>query len=382
MQSPPGDCIVTFVKRRRVLLIGPLPRLIGGDSVATQNLARSRYWGDAGLELAIVNTAVRDRIRTAEERLSWGDLFRFKRIMIQSIWVLPRVSMVLLWCNSRFLCTAGPVIILISLAVRRPVIVKMFGTSLPQHLARLPRPLRAFVLSMLKRARCVLPETQALADELITRWHVPASRVLLFPNFVLDRDIGRRPHGKRFNGNCVFMGQIREEKGVFDIIRVLRERKDFKCDFFGPIIERDRKMFEDQIAGNDRVRYGGVVEPSVVVDTMRAYDVLLLPTRSPGEGYPAVILQAFAAGIPVIASAWKSIPDVVKDGVTGILIPPGSPGSIADALEKLSLDGELYSSIAENAFARAGTFSEKAVVQDILVTKVLDILSSCSNQEE
>ena len=136
-------------------------------------------------------------------------------------------------------------------------------------------------------------------------------------------------------------------------------------------------MFEDQIAGSDRVRYRGVVEPSAVAHTMSAYDVLLLPTQSPGEGYPAVVLQAFAAGIPVIASAWKSIPDLVKDGVTGILIPPGSPGSIIDALEKLSLDGALYSSIAENAFASAGTFSEKAVVRDILVTKVRDILSIC-----
>jgi glycosyltransferase involved in cell wall biosynthesis len=339
---------------------------------------QSKYWKDAGIELSVVNSAVRDRIRTAEERLSWGDLFRFKRIVIQSIAVLPRVSIVLLWCNSRFLCTAGPALILLSLAARRPIIVKMFGTGLPRYLAKLPGPLRAILLSILKRARYVLPETQAFADELIKRWQMPPSRVLLFPNFVPDRDIGRHPGGKRFTGNCIFLGQIREEKGVFDIIRALRDRNDFRCDFFGPIIERDRKIFEDQIAGSDRMRYRGVVEPSAVVDTMGAYDVLLLPTHHLGEGYPAVVLQAFAAGIPVIASAWKSIPDLVTDKVTGILIPPSSPGSIIHALEELSLDGELYSSIAKNAFACAETFSERAVVQDTLVTKVRDILFNSS----
>jgi glycosyltransferase involved in cell wall biosynthesis len=375
LQPPLAGCIVAFVKRIRVLLVGPLPRLIGGDSVATLNLVRSRYWKDAGIEIVVVNTGVRDRIRTSDERLSRGELFRFTRIMMQSIRALPRVRIVMLWCNSRFLCTAGPVIILMSLVSRRPVIVKMFGTSLPRHIARLPGPWRALVLSMLARARSILPETHALADELIERWRVPAPRVLLFPNFVPDRDIERRSGAKRFTGNCIFMGQIREEKGVFDIIRALRDRKDFRCDFYGPVIERDRKMFEDQIAGSEGVRYRGVVEPSAVVDAMGSYDVLLLPTRSPGEGYPAVVLQAFAAGIPVIASAWKSIPDLVQDGVTGILIPPGSPKSIIDALEKLSLDGKLYSSIVENACAFAETFSEKAVVRDILVAKVLDILA-------
>ncbi len=363
------------VKKRRVLLIGPLPRLIGGDSVATLNLARSRYWNDAGIELIVVNTGVRDRIRTAEERLSWGELFRFARIMMQTVRALSRADAVLLWCNSRFLCTAGPFIVLVSLAARRPVIVKMFGTALPRHLETLPGPWRILVCAALAKVRSVLPETRALADELIERWRVPASRVLLFPNFVPERDIERRSRGRRFAGNCVFVGQIREEKGIFDIIRALRERTDFSCDFYGPVIQRDRKMFEDQIAGSDHLRYRGIMEPSAVVDAMGAYDVLLLPTRSPGEGYPAVVLQAFAAGVPVIASAWKSIPDLIEDGVTGILIPPHSPESIVGALEKLSRDGGLYSSIAENALASAETFSEKAVVRDILVTKVLDILS-------
>lgn len=375
MQAFAADRIVACMGYRRVLLIGPLPRLIGGDSVATLNIARSRHWEDAGIELAVVNTGVKDRIRTTEERLGMGELLRFLRIMGECIGALSRAEAVLLWSNSRFLCTAGPFIILASRAARRPVFVKMFGTSLPEHLAKLPGLWRALVLSAIGKTRYALPETRALADNLAERWKVPRSRMLLFPNFIPDRDLERRPMRKRFTGNCVFVGQIREEKGVFDILDALGRRPDFRCDFYGPIIERDRSAFEAHLAGNGRARYRGIADPSSVVETMSAYDALLLPTHLQSEGYPGVLLQAFVAGVPVIASAWLSIPDLVADGATGILIAPNSPQAIVDALERLWRDEATYSSIAERAFASAERFSEKAVVRDILVKEVLDALA-------
>jgi glycosyltransferase involved in cell wall biosynthesis len=202
-----------------------------------------------------------------------------------------------------------------------------------------------------------------------------ASRVVHFPNFIPDAACRPDYRRKRFAGACVFVGQIKRRKGVFDIAEALRGRDGFRCDFYGPIVERDRVAFMDALSGAGNCAYRGTVEPDNVIETIGRYDVLLLPSYHPGEGYPAVVLQAFAAGVPVIASDWRDIPEIVEDGVTGILVPPEAPARIGEALRRLAADGDLYESMAANAFAFSRGFSEKAVVNDILVAKVSDLLS-------
>jgi glycosyltransferase involved in cell wall biosynthesis len=88
-----------------------------------------------------------------------------------------------------------------------------------------------------------------------------------------------------------------------------------------------------------------------------------------------VILQAFAAGVPVIASDWKDIPEMVEDGVTGILVPPKAPARIREALHRFAADVDLHASMAAAAFAYSRDYSEKRVVDDILVARVSRLLS-------
>jgi glycosyltransferase involved in cell wall biosynthesis len=64
---------------------------------------------------------------------------------------------------------------------------------------------------------------------------------------------------------------------------------------------------------------------------------VLASTRT--EGVPQSLLQAFAAGVPVVASAIGGIPEVVTDGQTGILVPPGDAAALARAIESVLSDG-------------------------------------------
>jgi glycosyltransferase involved in cell wall biosynthesis len=71
-----------------------------------------------------------------------------------------------------------------------------------------------------------------------------------------------------------------------------------------------------------------------VMEVLDAADVLLHPSRV--DAFPGALLQALAAGVPVVASAVGGIPEIIKDGVDGVLTPPSDgPQALADALEPL-----------------------------------------------
>ena len=79
-------------------------------------------------------------------------------------------------------------------------------------------------------------------------------------------------------------------------------------------------------------------------------DVFCLPSIY--EGLPLAILEAMAAGLPVVATAVSGNPEAVEDGVTGLLVPPESATALADALITLLADPERRRAMGEAARAR------------------------------
>ena len=71
------------------------------------------------------------------------------------------------------------------------------------------------------------------------------------------------------------------------------------------------------------------------------------------EAFGLVIAEAMATGCPVVASQIGAVPELVVDGVTGLLVPPGDSDAIAGALERLAMDPELRNRLGEAARKRA-----------------------------
>jgi glycosyltransferase involved in cell wall biosynthesis len=357
-------------KEMRGLVVGPFPPPIGGDTVLTANLFKSRYWRDHGARLERVDVSPGAGIRVPDERLHRRDVQRGARILFEVLWKLPRTDFVLLWGNSRFISTVGLAIVCACAALRRPVFVKPFGSSLGERISHTPSPWREVILSVLRRSTLLLPETRSLASEFVEQLTFPKERVLWLPSFLPDAALGGARPARRFTGKCAFFGHVKKEKGVFDIVDALRVRPALSCDFYGPLLDRDREAFLSEISKTPNLGYRGVLESSQVRDAMRRYDALLLPTYHSGEGYPAVVLEAFASGLPVVASRWRSLPEIIEDGVNGLLVPPQAPHRLREALDRLAVDAPLYEALSANAFERAKSFSESSIVDGVLIPNV------------
>ncbi|MDP3741434.1 MAG: glycosyltransferase family 4 protein [bacterium] len=89
----------------------------------------------------------------------------------------------------------------------------------------------------------------------------------------------------------------------------------------------------------------------------------LLPTfdiyvcSSAKEGFPYSILEAMAAGVPIVSTAVGGIPEAVEDGKDGLLVPPGSPQNLAEAIIKIIKNPELAANLARNAAKKVQDFS-------------------------
>lgn len=150
----------------------------------------------------------------------------------------------------------------------------------------------------------------------------------------------------------VCVASLEEVKGhrfLVEACRLLRERGiSFRCHLIGdgPV----RLEIMNQIHASDLeehvVLHGGVPRKRVA-EMLTSVDAAVLashPTpEGKREGIPVALMEAMASGLPVVATAITGIPELVDDGVTGILVPSGDPVALADGLERLARDAELRS---------------------------------------
>jgi glycosyltransferase involved in cell wall biosynthesis len=132
----------------------------------------------------------------------------------------------------------------------------------------------------------------------------------------------------------VMVGRLQAPKDPITLVRALAlvRAVDFEAVLVGEGPER--AAVEDEIG---RLGVGSSVrllgERTDVAELLATADVFVLSTRS--EGLPLSVLEAMAAGLPVIASNVGGIPELVVDGVSGVLVPPGDPNALAEAIEGL-----------------------------------------------
>lgn len=175
----------------------------------------------------------------------------------------------------------------------------------------------------LKRCKCILVETSFLKENLLKKYNI--SNVLLFPNFRQHNFVPKLSACDENNFKIVFMARIMLEKGIDYIFNFAKSIDDndlanrISIDFYGQINKSDEQYFLSNVAKFRFMSYKGVVEPKAVFETVSHYDLLVLPTFYEGEGFPGTIIDSYIAGVPVLVSNWKQLPEFVEINKTGFL---------------------------------------------------------------
>ncbi|MFQ5667444.1 MAG: glycosyltransferase [Candidatus Binatia bacterium] len=140
------------------------------------------------------------------------------------------------------------------------------------------------------------------------------------------------------------VGRLVEKKGLallVDACRTLRSRGyGFCCELVGAGPEEAALRARIAAAGlQGRVRLAGVLTTEQVAARLQAATVVALPCIVAQDGnvdaLPTVLLEAMATGRAVVSTRLSGIPEIVVDGETGLLVPPGDAGALADALAEL-----------------------------------------------
>ncbi|MCY1274587.1 Glycogen synthase [compost metagenome] len=154
----------------------------------------------------------------------------------------------------------------------------------------------------------------------------------------------------------LYVGSWMVRKGVDLLAPIMRSLGgDFVLHYTGgPIAEKDKPTMPPNMI--DIGRLSG----DEVVAAMQQADAFLFPSRS--EGLPLALMEAMACGLPVIVADAASLPEVVDEGVTGMLCPRDDVGAFATAARRLVSDAELARSMSAAAFATAAQHFDLAVM--------------------
>lgn len=223
---------------------------------------------------------------------------------------------------------------------------------------------RLLVAALGRGARRVLAVSAAVRAAWVAAG-VPAERVEVVPNGVdVERFARPRAPGERERLRAALgwppaatvvltVGALRPEKGTADLLAAFAALAPgapaLRLAVAGDGPERGALEAAARAAGvAERVSFLGLRRD--VDDLLAAADVFALASRV--EAYPTVLLEALAAGVPVVATATGGVPEIVIEG-TGLLAPAGAPAELAAALGRLAAEPELARALAARGRARA-----------------------------
>lgn len=333
-------------KTIRLLVLGPLPPPYTGTTSLLKYLVDDLEQ-EPSVELHVLNTL-------GLRGTGIKGIIRFVRLMVLMISKGIRCDLLTLHCSTTGLHVIGTAALMTAWLTNKPLIVRKFAGD--DHRETLSRGAALLADTVLKHADLYLAETHALVRIAQQRgcryveWY-PNSR----PDSQLLRSQERR-RGRRCT-RFVFVGRVCEAKGMLVLAAAANELPPgLTIDVYGPWAD---DLEKDIFAGCPNVAYRGALDPSEIVRTFQQYDASILPTHYRGEGYPGAILESYIAGLPVIATRWQAIPEIVDDSV-GILIEPRDSQDLARAMMTLADNPELFQRLCAGTREKAQFFTTQA----------------------
>lgn len=259
-----------------------------------------------------------------------------------------------------------PLVVIYNLLFRRRIHYVVIGGWLAELLQR-----NRWLLPFAKRLHMIYPETQNMKTALAA---LGLHRVKVMPNckplHILSADelAGCNLRPMRF---CIF-SRITPTKGIDDAVQAVSLANEkagstiATLDLYGNVEEADRAWFETlQTKIPNFVKYCGKVAFDKSVYTLKEYTALLFPTYYPGEGLAGTVIDAFAAGLPVIASDWHDNANIITDGKNGFVFPTHDVNRLAEIILDIYKCQDCLVPMKLNCIQSAQAFLPSVVIRTI-----------------
>jgi glycosyltransferase involved in cell wall biosynthesis len=337
------------------------PPLGGGAATATRALARAL--NRLGVEVHVLTSSgpglpgneTEDGFRV--ERLWTGRRHRDRCSLVEMALFLTSASLrfpSLLWSGG----FDGAVLFfglpcgLLGLPLKHlfgiPYIISLRGGDVPgtepslNGLHALLRPLRRHLY---RCAAAVAATSEGLRQRSLAADPLP---VTVIPNGVDRVQDPGGPSGAQTR--ILFVGRLAEQKNVALLLHAFAaiSRKEAHLQIAGDGPLRDSlEILADDLQLSGRVTFSGWLDRSEMPGLYRRSTLLILPSHY--EGMSNAVLEAMAAGLPVIATAVEGIGELIADGQTGIIVPPGDAPALARAMDRLLDDATLREQLGTRA---------------------------------
>jgi len=160
--------------------------------------------------------------------------------------------------------------------------------------------------------------------------------------------------------HIVAVGRLVPKKGFSHLIAALsllqRRGVAWRADLIGEGPELDRLKRAAAAADLHNLTFTGPLQQGAVRDLLGRADACVLPcVAAPDgdvDGIPVSLMEAMASGCPVISTRISGIPELIEDGVSGLLTPPGDAPALADALQRLATEPDLASRLSRGGRAK------------------------------
>lgn len=325
--------------------------------------------GHLGLGLDLLNgQTIKTKIVTKELENKFGSEEVLKVDThggLASYLLLPFVILkALLLCQNVIILPAqngikiiAPLLYVMNLFFRKKIHYVVIGGWMPKLIKD-----RNFLKFSLKHFDCIFVETSVMKNDLEK---MQFKNVVIMQNSkplnILPKTELDFSEIKSFKF-CIF-SRIMKQKGIEHAVFAIKEMnkifgENFCClDIYGQIEKAENEWFDLlKQSFPTNVAYKGVVPFNESVDVLKEYTVLLFPTLFFTEGVPGTIIDAYAAGLPVVSSKWASFSDIIDDGKTGVGYEFGSEEQLCETLKNLMSVPENVLKMKENCIDKAQQF--------------------------
>lgn len=296
--------------KRRICVIGHFAKgenLLNGQTVKTKIVTKELTKNFGKEQIGIIDTH--------------GGRKAVIKAPFQCISALKSSSNIIICPAENGLRVFAPLLVSINRIFKRKLHYVVIGGWLPAFLEN-----KVLLSFFLKRFDCIYVETKAMKKALVKKGF---SNIEVVSNCkeldILSEDEIMINNNKPYRF-CTF-SRVMKEKGIEDAVNAVKYINDtagkilVTLDIYGQIESSQKEWFKYlEETFPSFISYGGIVPYEKSTDVLKDYFGLLFPTYYEGEGFAGTLIDAMAAGVPVIASDWKYNSEIVKNGANGRII--------------------------------------------------------------